>query len=1353
MGEEFQETIKRLQESRRDGSKLDTIPDASLSYVSMSSNEAPDQSASFETNSDKGHFLAKLASEKKMMKNDDSDTAHSGQSVETISIFNHAIPSSMSASSQVSQCVEISNGTCVASDDGRNLNLERPKTHLVSNCLLQEKSLLTSTPISKENKLLYSKDGSLGFDSSLMCSQSISLIDSEKADSAISLSMEIRPLSPTPDSVQMKPTDSSCVILGPFEDSTLDYFKGLKTTFPAVRVLDYATNETDLEENAIETWDKFLDHAMQPENCDYPSFSEVNFSKQESGSPISDAKALSDSSDILGSSFERSVPEKTSIATNGLDIQTGSIGSDETSSGHAIPFSNNNKIPCQKIATENFIENDMGLAQDMNVNKSSTNLKPENVSNSCLVVPSVNVIEATPVSSGRNTPNDLKCEAVDSISQVTKEYDDLGPNGDLNLVSVVVEDDRADSKTYTDLFSLNATVEFDAPKLQNDKISVQNFDPDLPCCNQSNQNFESTEKTFSLNNEFDLFSNNGLASDCFVSSKLDEDFIGNDFKPVIPLFSKGFDPKEADTNGDIMEDEDEFGLGVAKNLTPDDERSSDSGFRDKGSLSESCEDACDEKYNLEDIEAELEEAFSKGVFARHDSPTSTKGQESDCEPVDESFSVTLTDVEKQREQREAKTNTPGDPCHRLDVLLRGDQAHEPLAVDVESSVDFFGTSPALSPIPQSSGWFLHPQNQDESEPISGNDSSYFSFSLDEEFVNAIRNELREKLPLAQMQREESQPQLSDEEENSDEELDSDESQLKERTNIMIHYKAPLSPILEERESICSETCSPIGGCNTSSCSEHSPGFAAERSPSHQGDGDMRHGESECPAEVDGDLSDDCGDGVLSDELNEHDALTTDDVLISPSKLSMIADVRDLCLNADEHDDYDDVLVVNMETNEATILESPKPINKYSLVSNDECDDSNHDDFVPDFLSVAGSYQLPESKRNNGDQRLSDLYLVSRPLTLSTLPQSSVDIEEDDNDDNAMTPDSITCEKSFSERTEDSALGLAMSEVMTPDSLTGESQWTSAQMCDSGFGTIGTRPSSGVPSTDGCDRNSPELNATELKDDDLNPSNSKEETVLKPEVAELSETTHSIEDSESSVSVSSNSVVVVTNIVNEEKSSDASLLTDLTSPNLKTQNEATLKENVEMFLAKETEFSACLSQALALSSPTPSGLSPQSLKEMAESVLGSETSSRIHTLAFNAEDPAQSNIPFVKESSFCDKSTKGNSHMNVNGEHADSSSKISKPSHLLIDGSLQTLAFSDGDLTERSNFSGPGHIVVSSIIAPLTPNEENSTSGMLAFNDSPVSSMFCVRTFVSFFVSTYDQFSLTRNRLVKCCLQS
>jgi hypothetical protein len=81
------------------------------------------------------------------------------------------------------------------------------------------------------------------------------------------------------------------------------------------------------------------------------------------------------------------------------------------------------------------------------------------------------------------------------------------------------------------------------------------------------------------------------------------------------LTASGLDIKSEenlDAAGEVEDDGEDFGLDAVKHLTPDDERSSDSGFRDKGSLSESCEEACDEKYNLEDIEAELEDTFNKG---------------------------------------------------------------------------------------------------------------------------------------------------------------------------------------------------------------------------------------------------------------------------------------------------------------------------------------------------------------------------------------------------------------------------------------------------------------------------------------------------------------------------------------------------------------------------------------------------------------------------------------------------------------------------------------------------------------------------------------------------------------------
>jgi hypothetical protein len=58
-----------------------------------------------------------------------------------------------------------------------------------------------------------------------------------------------------------------------------------------------------------------------------------------------------------------------------------------------------------------------------------------------------------------------------------------------------------------------------------------------------------------------------------------------------------------------------------KRTTPDDERSSDSGYRDKVSLSESCDGDAGEKYNLEDIEVELETCGQLGT------PSSDSGLE------------------------------------------------------------------------------------------------------------------------------------------------------------------------------------------------------------------------------------------------------------------------------------------------------------------------------------------------------------------------------------------------------------------------------------------------------------------------------------------------------------------------------------------------------------------------------------------------------------------------------------------------------------------------------------------------------------------------------------------------------
>ncbi|XP_032685723.1 uncharacterized protein LOC116850953 isoform X3 [Odontomachus brunneus] len=105
------------------------------------------------------------------------------------------------------------------------------------------------------------------------------------------------------------------------------------------------------------------------------------------------------------------------------------------------------------------------------------------------------------------------------------------------------------------------------------------------------------------------------------------------------------------------------------------------------------------------------------------------------------------------------------------------------------------------------------EDEDSSTVSLRSDNSYMSFGIEEEFVTAIRNELREKLPQAQMQIVESLESHDDE--NSaisndaygkqwdDEDGEDVSDQISGGVDISIRYNVygtPLSPILEERES-------------------------------------------------------------------------------------------------------------------------------------------------------------------------------------------------------------------------------------------------------------------------------------------------------------------------------------------------------------------------------------------------------------------------------------------------------------------------------------------------------------------------------------------------------------------------
>ncbi|XP_049853256.1 uncharacterized protein LOC126334745 isoform X4 [Schistocerca gregaria] len=519
----------------------------------------------------------------------------------------------------------------------------------------------------------------------------------------------------------------------------------------------------------------------------------------------------------------------------------------------------------------------------------------------------------------------------------------------------------------------------------------------------------------------------------------------------------------------IVELDDELGLDVVKHSTPDDERSSDSGFRDKGSLSESCEDACDEKYNLEDIEAELEETFNKGGFNY-----SAKGEECDEDAEhrstaldfpDDSFSIqgnrdeianidimnhkkcdsdkilesNINDPDKMEKcvvptnyvtsleqlntefsplnlnlninawkgENESyqfsdnflELNVPvlSEECVTKDQLntyvlnnkdncgkeecnercicsdnvhvlaaVRGVTSETPLKVCANSvkKEDIFLENDHF-PVTDHSGWFLHEPNdkrfknsdEDEcscnydsnipeenlspgsssSDSFKNDDSSgsdkYVPLSLDEEFVAAIRNELRDKLPCAQQQ---THPDEIDD-------VDDDLQREEERTDITILYNvytAPLSPILEERESVSSLTATisenyPIpssimkGKQKDEFDSEPvSPVFLndifgessdyCEEQEKRRFEEEIRQALANCSvSSVDTD-SDQHKNSVISEDLEE-DFQQPNDVASNDKNEKTVKDA------VNQHDDYDDdFLVVNTETNEVTLLESPKP---------------------------------------------------------------------------------------------------------------------------------------------------------------------------------------------------------------------------------------------------------------------------------------------------------------------------------------------------------------------------------------------------------------------------------------------
>ncbi|XP_069692335.1 uncharacterized protein [Periplaneta americana] len=723
------------------------------------------------------------------------------------------------------------------------------------------------------------------------------------------------------------------------------------------------------------------------------------------------------------------------------------------------------------------------------------------------------------------------------------------------------------------------------------------------------------------------------------SRMLMEDFLLGE-RLASGLTASGLDLKteELPETCEVEDDGEDFGLDVVKHSTPDDERSSDSGFRDKGSLSESCEDACDEKYNLEDIEAELEETYNKDGFnyvEKHDDEEqngraseeqqrklSTKSSDDSAfhyidktededqndkifEDIQRKLSVrssddsayhrgdleyfdseheessndrnletmddtvlTITDDNAEKESiihltedislckdtnlmdvnfdsqqnkpeefirsencidSVSKKNSQGDSREMTDLnnvqsntvinqtqqfldFERGIQNVDPLSSQQEGnetvsyflqgapidkmsiisspdvyekhSLDYInenyqyannfissidkntensedqlsesmpssvvdGDSKVSRPdnlnfdfqrpteLVSATGWYLHPPPKGENynvdddkedqgsctskyEESNNNENSYVSFSLDEEFVAAIRNELREKLPCTRQQ---SQEEDSEEDGMLDPD---DDSPQEERTDIMIHYNtypAPLSPILEERESVSSITTtisdhySPFAAPNQADATKSgsdsepvSPVFVLDPKETEVSakkfEQEIREALENCSLSSE-DTSSSCdkeqkASSVLFEDLEQQPSEDAQrlmlDVTVNGKNIVVVR-------GTNQHNDDDDLLVVNTETNEATLLESPKPKSHLAFVNNrrtsQESKSVDEISATPDFFSddemtvgVTPNTFIIEKNR------FSDNFIPE--------PKSN-DRKDASSDDEVYTPDSISPE--------------------------------------------------------------------------------------------------------------------------------------------------------------------------------------------------------------------------------------------------------------------------------------------------------------------------------------------------------
>jgi hypothetical protein len=343
------------------------------------------------------------------------------------------------------------------------------------------------------------------------------------------------------------------------------------------------------------------------------------------------------------------------------------------------------------------------------------------------------------------------------------------------------------------------------------------------------------------------------------------------------------------------------------------------------------------------------------------------------------------------------------------------------------------------------GWYLHPQpksskcediergpgsleeyttlvnsgSSNSHEEGNVKENSYVSFNLDEEFVTAIRNELLDKLPCT---RQESQEEESEE----DAVIDPDDDfPQEERTDIMIHYNmypAPLSPILEERESMSSLTTtvsdnySPLASSNQdaqksgSDSEPHSPVFVLDPKDAvsralyevnaKKFEQEIREALENCSLSSDDSSS--MGDNICKESS----------VLFEDLERQASEDAQGLTLDGknvvvvrgtNQHPDDDDLLVVNTETNEVTILESPKPKSHLAFVNNRQM--LQHSKSVDEHCGSHNAFSDDEMIAGVN----SDTFVIDRSKFIDTFDVDSKlgAGKEVSSDNEAYTPDSIS----------------------------------------------------------------------------------------------------------------------------------------------------------------------------------------------------------------------------------------------------------------------------------------------------------------------------------------------------------